>query len=106
LFSDISGGNELHGLYSSLNVVRVIRGRRLRWAGRVARMGEGRGVYRVLVGKPEGKRLLGRIRRRWEDNIKLDLRDIGIDRANWIRLAQNRVQWRAFVNTVMNLPVS
>jgi hypothetical protein len=68
-------------------------------------MGEGRGVYRVLIGKPEGKRPLGRPRRRWEDSIKLDLREIGIDRANWIRLTQYRVQWQAFVNTVMNLRV-
>jgi hypothetical protein len=68
-------------------------------------MGEGRGVYRVLVGGPEGKRPLGIPRRKWEDNIKLDLREIGIDRANWIQLAQTRVQWRAFVNTVMNLRV-
>jgi hypothetical protein len=66
-------------------------------------MGEGRGVYRVLVGRPEGKRPLGRHRRRWEDNIKMDLREIGIDGANWIRLAQDRVQRRAFVNTVMSL---
>jgi hypothetical protein len=66
-------------------------------------MGEGRGVYRVLVGRPESKRPLGRPRRRLEDNIKLDLREIGIDEMNWIRLAQDRVQWRAFVNTVMNL---
>jgi hypothetical protein len=63
--------------------------------------GEERGVYRFLVGKPKGKRPLGRPRRRWEDNIKLDLRERGIDGANWIRLAQDRVQWRAFVNTVM-----
>jgi hypothetical protein len=68
-------------------------------------MGERRGVYRILVGKPEGKRPLGRLRRRWEDNIKLDLREIGIDGANWIRLTQDRVQWQAFVNTVMNLRV-
>jgi hypothetical protein len=68
----------------------------------MARMGEGRGVYRVLVERPEGKRPLGRPRRRWEDNIKMDLREIGIDGANWIRLAQDRVQWRVFVNTVMN----
>jgi hypothetical protein len=67
-------------------------------------MGQGRGVYRVLVGRPEGKRL-GRPRRRWEDNIKMDVGEIGIDVANWIRLAQDRVQWRAFVNTVMNLQV-
>jgi hypothetical protein len=69
-------------------------------------MGEGRGVYRVLVGRPEGKRPLGRHRRRWEDNIKMDLREVRIYGANWIRLAEDRVQWRAFVNTVMNLQVS
>jgi hypothetical protein len=68
-------------------------------------MGEGRGIYRVLAGKPEGKRPLGRPRRRREDNIKLDLREVRIDGANWIRLAQDRVQWRAFVNMVMNLRV-
>jgi hypothetical protein len=65
--------------------------------------GEGRGVYRVLVGRSDGKRPLGRPRRRWEDNIKLDLRELGIDGANWIFLAQDRVQWRASVNTAMNL---
>jgi hypothetical protein len=68
--------------------------------GHVARMAEGRGVYRVSVGSSEGKRLLGRHSRRWEDNIKMDLREVGIDRANWIQLAQDRVQWRACVNTV------
>jgi hypothetical protein len=68
-------------------------------------MGEGRGVYRVLVGKPDGKRPLGRPRRMWEDNIKMGLREIGIDVANWIRLPQERVQWRAFVNKVMNLRI-
>jgi hypothetical protein len=83
-------------------IVRVIKARRLRWVGHVAHKGEGRGVYRVLGGKPEGKRPLGRPRRRWEDNIKMDLREIRIDGANWIRLAQNWVQWRTFVNTVMN----
>jgi hypothetical protein len=71
----------------------------------VARIGEGRGVYRVLVGRPEGKRPLERPGRRWEDNVKMGLREIRIDGANWIRLAQNRVQWRPFVNTVMNLRV-
>jgi hypothetical protein len=96
---------ELHILYSSPNVVRVIKSRKLRWAGQAARMGEGRGVYRVLIGKPEGKIRLGRRRCMWEDNIKLDLRKTGIDGANWIRLAQDRVQWRAFVNTIMNLRV-
>jgi hypothetical protein len=68
-------------------------------------MGEGRGVYRVLVGRPEGKRPLGRPRLRWEDNIKMVLRETGIYGANWIRLAQNRVRWRAFVKTIMNLRV-
>jgi transposase len=68
-------------------------------------MGEGRGVYRVLVGRSEGKRPLGRHRCRWEDNIKMDLREIGIDGANWIQLAQDRIQWRTCVNTVMNLRV-
>jgi hypothetical protein len=95
----------LHDMYSSPNIVRVIKSRRMRWAGHVARMGEGRGAYRVLVGRPESKRPLGRPRHRWEDNIKMDLGEIGIDGANWIRLAQDRVQWRAFVNTVMNIRV-
>jgi hypothetical protein len=68
----------------------------MRWAGHVTRMGEGRGVYRILVGRREGKRPLGRRRRKWEDNIKIHLREIGIDGAKWIRLAQDRVQWRPF----------
>jgi hypothetical protein len=68
-------------------------------------MTEGRGVYRILFGRPEGKRQLGRHRRRWEDNIKMDLKEIGIDGVNWIQLAQDMVQWRAFVNTVMKLRV-
>jgi hypothetical protein len=97
--------DELHGLYPSLNTVRVIKLRRMRWAGEVARMGEGRGVHRILVWTSAGRRPLGRPRRRWENNIKLDLREIGIDGANWIQLAQDMVQWRAFVNTVMNLRV-
>jgi hypothetical protein len=95
--------DELHSLYSSPNIVRVIKSRRLRLAGHVPRMGEGRGVYRVLVGKPEGKRPLERPRRRWKDNIKMDLREMGLDEANWIRLAQDRVQLQACVSTVMNL---
>jgi hypothetical protein len=95
--------NDDHSLYSSPNIVKVIKSTRMRLAGHVARMGDGRGVYRVLVGRPESKRPLGRPRRRWEYNIKMDLREIGIDGTNWIRLAQDSVQWRAFVNTVMNL---
>jgi hypothetical protein len=75
---------ELHDLYSSPNIIRVIKSRRMRWAGHVARMGEGRGVYRVLVGMSEGKTPLGRPRRRWEYNIIIDLREIDIDVANWI----------------------
>jgi hypothetical protein len=85
--------DELHNLYSSPNIVRVIKSTRLRWAGHVARMEKGRGVYRVLAGRPKGKRPLGRPRHRWKDDIKLDLMEIGIDGVNWIRLAQDRVQW-------------
>jgi hypothetical protein len=95
--------DELHGLYSSSNIVRMIKSRRMRWAGHVARRGEGRGVYKVFVGRPEGKRPLGRPWRRWEYKIKIDLRETGIDGTNWTRLAEARVQWRAFVNIVMNL---
>jgi hypothetical protein len=97
--------DELHSLYSSPNIFRVIKSRRMRWARRVARMGEGRGVYRILGGEPEGKRLLGRPGRKWEDNIKIYLREIGINGANWIRLTQDSVRWRAFVNTVANVLV-
>jgi hypothetical protein len=97
--------DELHNLYSSPNIVRVIKSTRMKWAGHVARMQEGKSVYRVLVARPEGKRPLRKPRRRWEDNIKMDLRETGIDGANWIQLAQDRVQWRVFVNTVMNLRV-
>jgi hypothetical protein len=97
--------DEIHSLYSSPNIVRVIKSRWMRGTGHVARMGEGRGVYRVLDGKSEGKRPLGIFRRRWEDNIKIELWKIGIDGANWIQLAQDRVQCRAFVSTAMNLRV-
>jgi hypothetical protein len=77
----------------------------MRWAGHVAHMGEGRDVYRVLVGSLKGTRPLGRPMHRWEDNIKMDLREIGIDGVNWNRLAQDRVWWQAFVNMVLNLQV-
>jgi hypothetical protein len=95
----------LQSLYSSPNIVRVIKSKRMRWVGHVAHMGEGRGVYGVLVGRPKSKRPLGRPRHRWEDNIKMDLREIWIDGVNWIQLAQDSVQWQAFVNIVMNLQV-
>ena len=85
--------------------MRVIKSRRLRWAGRVARMEEGRGVHKVLVGKPEGKRPLGSPRRRWDDNIKMDLQEVGCRGMNWFKLAQDRDRWQTLENAVMNLPV-
>ena len=85
--------------------MRVIKPRRMRWAGHVARMGEGRGVYRVLVGKPEGKIPLGRPRLSWEDNIKMDLQEVGCGGMDWIELVQDRDRWRSLVNAVMNLRV-
>jgi hypothetical protein len=97
--------DELHSLYSSPNIVRVIKSRRMRWVAHVARIAEGRVVYRVSVGRSEGKVLLGRPRRRWEDNIKLERSEIGINGANWIQLSHDRFRWRAFVNTVMKLRV-
>ena len=96
---------ELNDLYSSPNIVRVIKSRRMRWAGHVARMGEVREVYRVLVGKPEGRRPLGRPRRRWVDNIRMDLQEVGCLYMDWIGLAQDRDRWRTLVSTVMNLRV-
>jgi hypothetical protein len=96
---------ELHNLYSSPDIIRQIKLGRMKWAGHVARLGEGRNMYRVLVGKPEGKRLLGRPRRRWEDGIKMDLREIGWGGVEWIHLAQDRDRCRAVVNAVMNLRV-
>ena len=96
---------ELSNLYSLPNIVRVVKSRRMRWAGHVARMGNGRGVYRVLVGKPEGMRPLGRPRRRWEDNIKMDLQEVRGGCGDWMELAQDRDRWRALVSTVMNLRV-
>jgi len=97
---------ELNDLYSSPNIVRVIKSRRMRWAGHVAFMGEERGVYRVLVGKPEGKRPLGRPRCRWADNIRMYLQEVGCGCVDWIGLAQDRDSWRTLVSAVMNLRVS
>ena len=88
---------------ASLNIVRAVKSSRMRWAGHVVRMGERRGVHRVLVGKPEGKRPLGRPRHRWEDNIKMDLQEIGGGCGDWMELAQDGDRWRALVNTVMNI---
>ena len=96
---------ELNDLYCSPNIVRVIKWRRMRWTGHVARMGEERGVYRVLVGKPEGKRPLGRPRCRWVYNIRMDLQEVGCEYVDWIGLAQDRDSWRTLVSAVMNLRV-
>jgi hypothetical protein len=93
---------ELHNLYSSPDIIRHIKSRRMRWAGHVARMGEGRNVYRVLVGKPEGKRPLERPRRRWKEGTKMAVRKI---EWVWIHLADDRNRWQALVNAVMNLRV-
>jgi hypothetical protein len=96
---------ELHNLYCSPSIIRIINSRSMRWAGHVARMGEKREVYRLLVGKSEGKRPLGRPRRRWIDNIKVDLLEIEFGGVDWVGLAQDRYRWRALVNSVMNLRV-
>jgi hypothetical protein len=94
---------ELYDLFSSPSIVRVIKARRMRWAGYVACMGEVRGAYKILVGRPEGRIPLGRPRHRREDNIRMDLGEIGFGDADWIHLAQDRDRWRALANTVMNL---
>jgi hypothetical protein len=100
--------NKLHNeklfdLYSSPSIIRINKSRRMRRAGNVARMGEKRNSYRLLMGKPEGKRPLGRPRRRWVGNIKMDLGDIGLSGVNWIGLAQDRNKWIALLNSAMNL---
>ena len=95
---------ELTGLYCSADTIRVMKSRSMRWAGHVARMGEGRGACRVLVDKREGKKTFRRPRRRWEVNIEMDLKEVGWG-MDWIDLAQDRGRWRALVNPVMNLRV-
>jgi hypothetical protein len=108
---EVTGGwrklhnDELRHLYSLPSIIRMIKSRRMRWAGHVARMGEKRNSYRLLVGKPEGKRPLGRLRRRWVDNIKMDLLEIVWGGVDWIGLAQGRGKWSALVNAVTNLRV-
>ena len=96
---------ELNDLYSSPNIVLVIKSRRLRWAAHVALMGEEKGVYRVLLGKPGGRRTLGRPRRRWVDNIRMDLQEVSCVYMDWIGLAHDRDRWRTLVSAVMNLRV-
>jgi hypothetical protein len=96
---------ELRDLYSSPSIIRIIKSKRMRWAGHIARMGEKRIAYRLLVGKPERKRPLGSPRRRWVDNIMMDLGEVGWGDVDWIGLAQDRNRWRALVNWVLNLRV-
>jgi hypothetical protein len=103
---EVTGGcRKLHGLYSLPSTVRVIKARRMRWAGHVVCIGEVRGAYNILVGRPEGRRPLGRPRCRWEDNMKMDIREIGFGDVDWIHWAQDGDRWRALVNTEMNLRV-
>ena len=94
---------ELLALYSSPNIIMNLKSRRLRWTGHVARMVNSSNVYRILVGKREGERLLGRPRRRWQDNIKMNLKEVGCDPGHWIDLAEDRDQWRAYVSAVVDL---
>jgi len=96
---------ELNDLYSSPNIVRMIKSRRMRWAGHVALMGEERGVYRVLMGKPEGRRPLGRPRHRWAANIRMDLLEVECGYMDWIGLAQDRDRWRTLVSAVKDFRV-
>jgi hypothetical protein len=94
---------ELHDLYSSPSIIRIVKVRRMRWAGHVARMGEKRNAYTLLVGKPEGRKSLGRPRCKWLNNIRMDSVKVGWGDVDWIDLAQDRDRWRALVNSVLNL---
>jgi hypothetical protein len=96
---------EFYALYSSPNIIRVIKSRRLGWGGHVARMGARKDAYRALVWKPERRRPLETLRRTWDDNIKMGIREVGWGTRDWIDLAQDRDRWRAIVNKVMNLQV-
>jgi hypothetical protein len=96
---------ELHDLYSSPSIIKIIRARRMRWAGHVPRMGEKKNAYKLLAGKPKGRRPLGRPKRRWLDNIRMDLVEVGWGDLDWIGLAQDREKWKALVNSVLNLRV-
>jgi hypothetical protein len=102
---EVKGDEILNDLYCSPNIFREIKLRKMRWEGHVARKGESRSVYRVLVGKSEGKRPSGRPRSRWEDNTKMDLQEVRCEGVEWIEVAQDRDRWRALVNAVMNLRV-
>jgi hypothetical protein len=108
---EVTGGfrklhnEELRHLYSSPSIIRIIKSRRMRWAGHVVRMGEKRNAYRLLVGNPDRKRPLGISRRRWVDNIQMDVLGIGWGGVDWIDLAQDRDKWRALLNAVMNFRV-
>jgi hypothetical protein len=96
---------KLHELYSSPSIIRIIKERKMRWAGHVARLRERRNAYRLWVGKPEGRRPLGRPKRRWLDNIRMNLEETGCSDVDWIALAQDRNRWRALANSVLNLRV-
>jgi hypothetical protein len=96
---------ELHALYSSRSIIRIMKSRRMRWVGHVARIRGKRNACRLMMGKPEGRRPLGRPRRRWLDNIRMDLLEVGWGDVDWIGLAQDRDRWRALVNSVLSLRV-
>jgi len=96
---------KLHGLYDSTDIIKIMKSRRLWCAGHVARMGGKRSLYSILVGRPARRRPLGRLRRRWEDNIRRDLREVGVRDENWLDIAQNRIQWPTFVTAAMHLRV-